>query len=176
MSGRVRLFTGILILFVAIDSSARSWDEYRPRTLKSVIDLHASNVAELKEEKALLLTGDNFPSKVTLKYLGKSRPLTGKRKELVEAERKSLRDTLPANLVEMFGTEMLFREGDGEYWIAVQKPLLQYLPKEVRVGDSFTAYVIWLGAIKSAGKWEWVFAMNEFDAPQANDAKQLKQN
>src|SRR3954470_1807003 len=106
----LRLFAGFLILLVAIDSSARSWDEYRPRTLQSIVDLHAQNVAGLKaEENARLLTGDNFPSRVTLTYLGKSRPLAGKRKELVEAERKSLRDALPANLADMLGTEMLFR-------------------------------------------------------------------
>lgn len=157
---------------MATDSGAGSFDEYRPRTLQSVIDLHATNIAQFKpEEKAVLLTADNFPSKVTLTYVGKSRPLTGKRKELVEAERKSLRYALPENLADTFGTELLFREGDREYWVAVQKPLLQYLPKEVRVGDSFTAYVIWLGAIKSEGKWEWVFAMNEFDPPPSSTSK-----
>jgi len=60
---------------------------------------------------------------------------------------------------------MLFREGDKEFWIAVQKPLVDPLPKEVGVGKQFTAYVIWMGAIKSEDHWEWVFAMNEFDTP-----------
>ena len=60
---------------------------------------------------------------------------------------------------------MLFKEGSDEHWIALQKPLLDYLPKEVKRGQAINAYVIWMGAIKVDNHWKWLFAMNEFDAP-----------
>jgi len=31
-----------------------------------------------------------------------------------------------------------------------------------RVGKQFTAYVLWMRAIKSEKYWEWMFAMNGF--------------
>jgi hypothetical protein len=113
--------------------------------------------------KEIVLTANSFPSKVCLIFLGKSRPLQGKRQMLVQYWQKMLK--ISDDLTNVFGTEMLFREGDKEFWIAIQKPLVDPLPREAEIGKSFTAYVIWMGAIKSEGHWEWVFAMNEFDAP-----------
>jgi hypothetical protein len=71
-----------------------------------------------------------------------------------------------ATTLEMFPTEVLFREGADEHWIAVQKPLLAALRKEVKNGQSLDGYVIFMGTIKKVGEQrEWLFAMNEFDAP-----------
>ena len=91
--------------------------------------------------------------------------MQGKRAELLEYWKKMLKRS--DDLINVFGTEMLFKEGDKEIWIAVQKPLLDPLPKEVAVGKSFTAYIIWMGAIQDGNHWEWLFAMNEFDTPTA---------
>jgi hypothetical protein len=111
----------------------------------------------------MALSAESFPSKVTLVYLGKSRPLEGRRAELVEGWKKMLKIT--DDVVSVFGTEMLFKEGDREFWIAVQKPLIESMTREIAVGKPFTAYVIWMGAIKSEKHWEWLFAMNAFDSP-----------
>ncbi|MGE5109321.1 MAG: hypothetical protein ACM3JB_00595 [Acidobacteriaceae bacterium] len=138
------------------------WAKYQPRTLQSIIDEHESMIG--KEDK-LLLSAESFPSRVTLTYLGKSRPLTGKRKELLEAWKRMGKGVVRDDVVELFATEMLFREGNVERWIAIQKPLVAPLPKEVQVGEVFTGYIVWMGAIRDENHWEWLFAMNEFDSP-----------
>jgi hypothetical protein len=142
------------------------WDQYQHWTLQSIIDAHQGAAAELDADssgdKKALLTAESFPSKVTLTYLGKSRPLEGKRQILVKYWAKMM--GRPDDTSDIFGTEFLFREGDRELWVAVQKPLLDPLPKEVAIGRQLTAYVMWMGAIKVDDHWEWVFAMNEFDS------------
>jgi len=111
-----------------------------------------------------LLTGQWFPSKVKITYLGKSRPVAGKRRDLLVLWRKSFPTVLPAEAEDLFSTEMLFQEGHKKCWIVVQKPLLESLRNEVKVGHPLVGYVVWVGAIKIGGHWEWVFAMNGFDA------------
>jgi hypothetical protein len=162
---------GLVTISSAQTAEKSSWDAYEPRTLQSIIDAHKDSVADLDNSSPgpnkMLLSGDSFPSKVCLVYLGKSRSIAGKRKELLESWKKMLKEQVPENLVEMFSTEMLFREGDREFWIAVQKPLLEPLSKEVKVGGPMNGYVIWMGAIRANDHWEWLFAMNEFDTPKS---------
>ena len=57
----------------------------------------------------------------------------------------------------------VFREGDKEHWIAIQKPSVDDLEKDVHSGQTIKGYVIWIGAIKPGKQWEWLFAMNGFD-------------
>lgn len=135
------------------------WDKYQPRTIQSIIDAHTEYLADTD----VLLSAESFPSKVTLIFLGKTRPLQDNHAKLVAYWKKML--NINDDLVSVFGTEMLFKEGDKEIWIAVQKPLLDPLPKEVSIGKPFTAYIIWMGAIKDGDHYEWLFAMNEFDTP-----------
>jgi hypothetical protein len=166
------IFLSVLALISADGLAQREeqspWAKYQPRTLQSIIDLHQGSAAELDSTLAgahenVVLSSDSFPSRTTLVFLGKSRPLQGKRAELMDHWKKMMGRT--EDLAELFGTEMLFGEGSSEYWIPVQKPLLDPLLKEVGIGRPFTAYVIWMGAIKTEEHWEWLFAMNEFDSP-----------
>jgi hypothetical protein len=120
----------------------------------------------------MFVSGDSFPSQIRLVYLEKSRPLPANKKILLDAWRKMLGDNAPTSGV--FATEVLFREGTQTHWIAVQKPLLDSLHKEVKNGQTVNAYVIWIGAIRVTRPWEWLFAMNEFEAtePLADNAAQ----
>ena len=52
----------------------------------------------------------------------------------------------------------------------MQKPLLDALPKELSRGQALDAYVMWIGAIKVGKRWEWLFAMNEFEASRKREA------
>lgn len=156
-----------LATFVVIGfAQQNSWDSYKPRTLQSIMEAHAHDIEKLEPgKKMLVISGDSVPSQVKLVYLGKSRAIAGKRKELLQGWQKSFKAIAPQD-PDLFATEMLFREGKKEYWIAIQKPLVEPLPKEVKVGQTVTTYVIWMGAIGDDEGWEWLFAMNEFDTPE----------
>jgi hypothetical protein len=145
------------------------WGQYEPRTLQSIIDTNQEFAKKLNsDKKAMLLTGDNFPSKVRLTYLVDSRPLPAEQKVLVDSYRKAMKDNAPA--ADVFTTQIRFEEDSREYWILVQKPLLDALPKELSKGQALDAYVMWIGAIKVGRHWEWLFAMNEFEAFQKSAA------
>lgn len=140
------------------------WGEYKCRTLQSIIDMHRDDIGRLNsKKKAMLLTGDSFRSQVELIYLGQSRAIPAPKNVLVDNWRKMFREDAPPP--DAFTTEALFKEGDKEHWIAIQKPLVDVLAKEVKKGQTVKAYVIWVGAIKAGRQWEWLFAMNGFDGP-----------
>jgi hypothetical protein len=143
------------------------WEDYQPRTLQSIVDMHRQWIEDLdrnSKKKGMLLTGDNFPSCARLVYLEKSRSMPPNRQILLDAWRRSTKEDAPPP--DLFLTEVLFREGTHERWIAVQKPLLAALLKEAKNGQTVTAYVIWVGAIRVDKQWDWLFAMNEFEAGQ----------
>src|SRR5208337_1742973 len=154
------------VAMYAWGQSEDPWEKYKPRTLRSIMemspDLPEGNPDSTKIE--FYICADPFPSKIKLVYLAKSRPLSADKKQLITYWLRS--KSLPATKVDLFLTEVLFREGTDEHWIAVQKPLLAALPKEVKKGQSFDGYVVFMGTIKKVGgQREWLFAMNEFDAP-----------
>jgi hypothetical protein len=152
-----------------IAQKADQWDSYQPRTLASVIKINKPLCEEMDSspesqgKKKILLTGDNFPSKVTLTYEGKSRPLVGPLRDVLVAWAKSTGRS--EDMTQVFATEGLFEENGAHFWIALQKPLVDPLAKEVKAGQHFNAYVMWMGSIKVEDHWEWLFAMNEYDAP-----------
>jgi hypothetical protein len=149
-----------------------SWEDYKPRTIQTIIDQH-QNAHEISDpdpsKPYFLLSGDSFPSQVTLVYLGQSREIRGRRKEVLKYWGRMLGDRAPANIEDLFGTEMLFQEGENPHWLAVQRPLVEHLRKEVKRGQSFNAFVMWMGGVREQEKWEWLFAMNEFDAPPSDE-------
>jgi len=123
------------------------WKKYEPRTLDSIVKINRPLTEGVDSKKAaLLLSADSFTSQVRLVYLGKSRPLSDEDKKLLVAWQKALRDTIPPNIVKLFPTEHLFKEGSETYWIAIQKPLLNTLSKEVREGQAVNTYIIFVGA------------------------------
>jgi hypothetical protein len=161
----VCIFASAVAIY-AWGQSEGHWENYKRRTLQSIIEMFPDEHEEFLDssKNQVLLPGETFPSKVKLAYLAKSRPLPANKKELLTLWTTS--KGRPATTVDLFPTEVLFREGTDEHWIAVQKPLLATLPREVKRGQSFDSYVIFIGTIKKVGEQrEWLFAMNEFDAP-----------
>lgn len=173
MKTRIVLLLGAIVFGLSTQISSQDqdkWKRYEPRTLQSIKD---SQMKLLKSfDVDLYLSTEEFPSRVKLTYLEKSRPLPPKKKQLLEAWKRMWKEAkFPNDPVEQFQTEVLFQEGSEEYWIAVQKPLLKPLPEEAKPRQMINAYVIWLGAVKVEDHWEWLIAMNEFQAlpnPQAS--------
>jgi len=155
-------------------ASLTSWDSYVPRTLESIIENNQPLAAELEADSPssknlVLLTANSFQSKVKLVFLGQSRQLTAEHSKLLGYWGKMLK--INDDLGTVFATEMLFREGTKDYWIPVQKPLLNFLPQEVKPGESFTGYIVWIGSMKTGGQWDSLFAMNGFDAPASKSTQ-----
>jgi hypothetical protein len=65
-------------------------------------------------------------------------------------------------VIEKYDTEILFTEGDDEYWLPVQKGLIPFFEKEVKPSSDVIIYAEWVGAKKIEGQWNWIFMVNEF--------------
>jgi hypothetical protein len=171
MRARLRhlaLLAPVIAITSIVAPTEDQWEKYQRRTLQSIIDSHHDDIERLNsDKKALLLTGDSFPSQTELIYLGESRPLPHVQSVLFDFWRKMHKDQAPAP--DEFPSEMLFREGTERRWIAVQKPLIEPLTKEVQKGQQLNAYVIWIGATMKGENWEWLFAMNRFQAQRTPD-------
>jgi hypothetical protein len=138
-----------------------NWDTYKSRTLMEIIENHKSDLGNGGEQVSILLTGDSFPSRVSLRYTGKSRKVTRQRTEVISGWAKSQK--VNAEIVALFERELLFIEGPVEYWIPVQKQLIPYFQREVKEGEVINLFVIWIGARKEMDNIEWVFLGNEFN-------------
>jgi hypothetical protein len=172
---RRRLFSLICIFAFSTATSPCSqsqdqWDRYQPRTLKSIVDKH--NLKELDSLKgvdpkknAIFLTADEFPSQTKLVSTGEFRPLPAKKMVLLKEWRMMWKDRpLQAPPPDTYKTEVQFKEGTEEFWIAVQQPLLDNNPSELRKGEAINGYVVVIGAVRVGRRWEWLFAMNRFDS------------
>ena len=163
-----RLFsTSLFLLLVLLMSTLASFSQdfdyskYKPRTLSELVELNPNPPRLESEKKVALISGDWFHSQVRLKYIGTPRPLSSKRKEIINNWKTSFR--IPTETANLFDKEFLFKECDNEFWLPVQTKVSSYFQKELKEGDIVTVYLFLAGGLKVAGKWDLLFLVNEFE-------------
>ncbi len=137
-----------------------SWGRYVPQTLQTVIDLHAESVTG----SDFTFSARDFPSKATVVYTGQQRMLPKRCATFLDMYFKTRQ---LSSMRDLYESEILIREGTREHWLPIQKVLVSPLVQEVRPGQRVTIYATWLGVYKEGEIYNWVFAVNEFDAPGA---------
>ena len=144
------------------------WAKYKPRTLKQIVTIFAKAsfrdpdyVLRDKGQVVFILSANTFPSLVTVKYTGKSRTLSAKKKEVIAAWLKVYGPKNPEYL-HLFDTEILFTEGRAAYWLPVQVQMVPFFEQELQKGENVHLYLVWVGGRKDSGKIERVFLVNEF--------------
>jgi len=142
---------------------------YQPHTIQSIINDHAYAAEETERpgdpapKSLMAITVKDFAYRVTATYLGEQRELQPDSKALLDGFAKSLG---AENFVKSFQHEIRVKEGSTDYWLPAQEVLLPYLREEVRAGDLFDLYLLWIGYIREENKTEgrWIFTVNEFQA------------
>jgi hypothetical protein len=142
------------------------WDKYEPRTLSQIIRQHSKAVADEKARVQLFFTADVFPSRVRVTYVGEMRKISLTRKNFIAEWAKTRK--VPQDLVGLFEEEVLFKEGQTEYWLPVQKQVIPYFKEELKAGEKVDLYLIWIGARRESEVSDWVFLVNEFEKYQAS--------
>lgn len=138
----------------------KGYERYRPRTLSEIIREHSDPKILQKNEGSMILTGDTFPSKVRVIFTGESRKVNSAKKQHLDMLVTSF--NVDPKVIERYGTEMLFMEGNDEHWLPVQAGLIPFFEKEIKKGEEVILYAEWVGAKKVNSKWEWVFIVQEF--------------
>jgi hypothetical protein len=163
---RPSLLPALLILLFAAHAQARgqefNYDAYEPRTLAEMIKKYDDpELLEGKFKEVNVIFGGSFPSQVKVVYTGTSRKIPAGRREFIGDWGKT--HALSPEIVELFETELLFREGSAEHWLPVQKQVIPYFEKELKKGDTVALYAIIAGGKRISGKWDWVVLVNEFE-------------
>jgi hypothetical protein len=153
--------TCVLLAGNALVYSQDNWGAYKPRTIGEVIKQHSNPQFLAHGDGSVHFSGDSFPSRVKVTYTGSSRDISARRKKHISAWVKT--NGRNPEIANLFETELLFKEGDAEYWLPVQKQVIPYFAEELKKGDQVTVFTIWVGAYKEASKWDWVFLVNEFE-------------
>ena len=172
-----------LFLMTNYASAQDSWENYKPRTLKQIIQQHEPELAKERGQAKVvsIISADSFPSRVKVIYTGESRIVSAKRKELIVDWVKSF--LYKPEIADLFESELLFKEGSVEHWLPVQKPVIPYFAQELKKGDEVTLLLVWVGARIDPEQTDWVFLVNEFEAkdqrlgePQKSDGAASSQD
>ncbi len=139
---------------------ASKWERYKPNTFEQIV---AENSQEMVNEPAgYYVPMPELPAKVKVVYTGKTRNTSKERLAFIYLWAKTVGAKIDDSN-QVFGTEMLFKEGSREYWLPVQTQLIPFFRDELKVGDEVTLYTIWIGTnIKEDRSTDWVFLVNEF--------------
>jgi hypothetical protein len=90
---------------------------------------------------------------VRVTYKGVTRPLPQARKDVL-LRWAQLYAGAPEHYTVPYATEVLFSEDGVEHWLAVRKDLVSQLEKAMKQGEAVDLYLIRLGRVKTADKWE----------------------
>lgn len=155
----------IVLLVIPLRLSAQfNYDAYRPGTLQGLIDRNTASVTADTQpgRPSIAISGHSFPTRVRVIYLGQRRPLVAERRLLLAGWARGIRGD--SSIADAYVNEYLFREGDREHWLAVQKVLEPSMAQELKAGDPVALYVAWFGAHHAGAEITWLFSVNEFEA------------
>lgn len=159
---------GTFLLAIALAAvgvaSAGNWDSYVPRKISDVIDANADIVSS---EDDYLFTANNFPTKAVVHYLGEVRAIPERRSDFIARYLGKMRGH--PEWVELYKHEVLCAEGGTEYWLPIQESVLEYFRKEVPANATTYVYAIWIGVIRVDNRTDWLFLVNEFAMPNAQE-------
>ena len=140
------------------------WDDFKPRTLKEIVNMEADVDQRNQKENNIVFHANILPSKVRVTYTGTSRPISKVKKEMIGNWAKMLGN--PESYAEHYESEFLFLENSVEYWLPVQKQVSVYFEKELKKEDVVDLYLVRAGGIRTAGKWDWMLLIEEFQKPK----------
>lgn len=144
-----------------------TWDRYKPRTLSEIIELTNGLLKDSSESPIIYLENSpeyQYPSQVHVIYTGEFREISVIHQFVIDLWTGPSGDK--TEFTDLFKQEARFVEGNMEYWIPVQEPLIPYMENELEVNGKTIIYVLWIGASleSTVEEADRVFLMNEFRA------------
>jgi hypothetical protein len=97
-------------------------------------------------------------------YTGQSRPLDQRRQAFINAFAST--SVGNSNYAALYEREYRFTAGGQDWWLPVQSQVASYFPKELKAGQPVWLYIRNAGGFRLSDSWDWVFLVEEFDAPE----------
>ncbi len=132
-------------------SQKASPDKYTSRTLFDVVELNREGTDQILKKAKLedrhgFIGIDPFYSKARVQYIGTPRPISSMHQGLMKNWAKL--QGVDKKFSSLYEKEYLFKEGDVEYWIPVQKDTSVIINEKLKSGEMLNLYVIYVGAQK----------------------------
>ena len=112
----------------------RTAEDYKPRTLKEIATLSASEIAR-EGNSVEVVTGDLLPSRVRVAYQASQRPVSRATRRVISSWANRYAGD-PQHYTLPYQTELLFRETRFNYWLVVNKDLLPCFKKASKLRGS----------------------------------------
>jgi len=141
---------------------ARTLADYKPRSMKEVSTADLKEEISGNEKEKVIVRGDILPSRVRLRYAGRSRLLPQAKKDVLYRWAQ-LYAGAPEHYTQPYETELLFREGKTDYWVAVRKQAIAQFKKEVKNANTVDLYLIRLGWARSGNEWESMLLVEDHE-------------
>jgi len=154
MRAAVRLCGGMLLLILL----GSDWARYQTGTIAEVIRQNEELV--ISSASDYFITAKDFATRTRVSYLGESREIPEPRLGFVQ-KYWGLARARP-DIAEIFRHEIHCKEGEAEYWIPIQEPVLEFFHREVADGGEVELFVTWGGTIKVEDRFDWIFFVKEF--------------
>ena len=159
------LIAGLLAVTI-LPAKDFPFGDFKQRSLKAVVDLdlHSLELMQPKDDLVVLRGKEHVLSKMTVTFSGIARPLSKERRELLD--RWAIKFNYDPAYTERYEQEYLFFQNEHKYWIAVQKPVIPYLLKQIKEGKEVELYLLsGVGGLRVAGIWELLLLLQEFQLP-----------
>jgi hypothetical protein len=145
------------------------WNDFKPRTLKDIISIDAKEIKDSERENRVIFHADMLLSVVRVKYAGKTRPISDIKKDFLLKWSQTFTQN-SADYAAHYQTDVLFTENGIDYWLPVQKKVIPYFEKELKLDDDVDIYIVRAGGVCSKQVCDWLFLVEEFQKPKPDTA------
>ena len=136
------------------------WESFKPGTIRDIVEEERAYNARMGQGNAVpdgpvfSLSAWTRPTRATLIFMGKTRPISPTVAELIRRWVQMFGDD-PDRVP--FGEEWLFREGQTNHWLPVQQGTANSMRPVVKKGDAVTVLFRYAGSYREGGRESWVF-------------------
>ncbi len=157
---------GATIAYGQGEKKPRTVADYQPRMLRELTNLLpetfrtalAERGVEGNKDLKIIVHGELFPSRVKVVYSGTQRPLLEDKRNLIVGWANQFAG-VPEFYTAPYQTELLFKEGAENYWIAVRK---EFLENDWKQGETLELCVVKMGNVKIGDEFEPVLLGEQF--------------
>jgi hypothetical protein len=178
MAYHVSIASALVLLSLVVVTHAQSWDYEKQRTLAEMMTLRRGIIGQRhpifsdSEAGEFALNNSAVTSRVKLRYMGERRQISVAKRRLLAAVARTY--ALNPESTKQLAEEILFKEGNRQYWIPVRKEVFPAVER-VKTGDEITLYIDLVGAYRTKGRWEWVFTVNDIAEPEPQQSRTIEE-
>lgn len=169
MTLRAASLAAVLALASAHCQAAEfAYDQFTPSVIGTIAaDTRAFNLPGTG--KKVMYAGTANKVRVTVTFVGTSRPLTADETIIIQGLAKAIPGA-PPSYAELYQESFAFEDAGQRYWLPVQQPVAAYFGKELKPGQRVQLFAVIAGGVAENDKpLEPVLLVQEFNGEIPQD-------